>query len=129
METKETKSGRILVVDDDTDVLSAARLFLKRHFQHVDVESNPESIPFLVGNQRYDVILLDMNYTKDIGSGKEGFYWLDRILAVDPAAVVVLITAYGDEENHRQAIALGADDFLTKPLDFNELKTKLTDLP
>ncbi|MCU0354378.1 MAG: sigma-54 dependent transcriptional regulator [Cytophagales bacterium] len=125
METKETKSGRILVVDDDTDVLSAARLFLKRHFQHVDVESNPESIPFLVSNQRYDVILLDMNFTKDIGSGKEGFYWLDRILAVDPAAVVVLITAYGDVEMAVRAIKDGATDFVLKPWENEKLLATL----
>ncbi len=121
----ETKTGKILVVDDDTDVLSAARLFLKRHFQHVDVESNPESIPYLITNDRYDVILLDMNFTKDIGSGNEGFYWLDRILAIDPAAVVVLITAYGDVEIAVRAIKAGATDFTLKPWENDKLLATL----
>lgn len=121
----ETKTGKILVVDDDTDVLSAARLFLKRHFLHVDVESNPESIPFLINNTRYDVILLDMNFTKDIGSGNEGFYWLDRILAIDPAAVVVLITAYGDVEMAVRAIKDGATDFVLKPWENEKLLATL----
>ncbi len=121
----ETKTGKILVVDDDTDVLSAARLFLKRHFLHVDVESNPESIPYLINNTRYDVILLDMNFTKDIGSGNEGFYWLDRILAIDPAAVVVLITAYGDVEMAVRAIKDGATDFVLKPWENEKLLATL----
>ncbi|MDJ1468341.1 sigma-54 dependent transcriptional regulator [Cytophagaceae bacterium DM2B3-1] len=121
----ETKTGKILVVDDDTDVLSAARLFLKRHFLHVDVESNPESIPYLINNDRYDVILLDMNFTKDIGSGKEGFYWLDRILEIDPAAVVVLITAYGDVEMAVRAIKDGATDFVLKPWENEKLLATL----
>lgn len=125
MERDAAKSGKILVVDDDTDVLSAARLFLKRHFLQVDVESNPESIPFLIGNDKYDVILLDMNFTKDIGSGKEGFYWLDRILALDPAAVVVLITAYGDVEIAVRAIKAGATDFVLKPWENEKLLATL----
>ena len=125
MEKNAVKTGKILVVDDDTDVLSAARLFLKRHFLQVDVESNPESIPFLISREPYDVILLDMNFTKDIGSGKEGFYWLDRILALDPAAVVVLITAYGDVEIAVRAIKAGATDFVLKPWENEKLLATL----
>ena len=125
MEKNAVKTGKILVVDDDTDVLSAARLFLKRHFLQVDVESNPESIPFLIGKDQYDVVLLDMNFTKDIGSGKEGFYWLDRILAIEPAAVVVLITAYGDVEIAVRAIKAGATDFVLKPWENEKLLATL----
>jgi DNA-binding NtrC family response regulator len=63
----------------------------------------------------YDVILLDMNFTKDAGSGKEGFFWLKKILKIDPEAVVIFITAYSDVNNAVQAIKQGAMDFVTKP--------------
>ena len=94
----EQKLGKILIVDDNEDLLKAAKMYLKRHFSQVDIEKNPEAIPVLMTNEDYDVILLDMNFTRDIGSGQEGFYWLDRILEIDPLVVVVLITAYGDIE-------------------------------
>src|ERR687898_1126042 len=92
----ENKQGKILIVDDNEDLLKAAKMHLKRHFTQVDIEKNPEAIPALMNNEDYDVILLDMNFTKDVSSGSEGYYWLERILKADPSAVVVLITAYGD---------------------------------
>ncbi len=107
---------KILIVDDDVDVLRAARLLLKRHFAQVDFEKNPQKIPYLVSNFDYDVILLDMNFTRDLSSGKEGFEWLDRILDINPKATVVLFTAYGDVEMAVRAIKAGAEDVLTKPV-------------
>src|SRR5210317_1193518 len=109
------KTGRILIVDDNEDLLSAAKIFLKRHFGQIDIEKNPESIPDLIQNENYDVILLDMNFTKDVSSGSEGFHWLSKILEINPSAVVVLITAYGDEQTAVQAIKSGATDFVLKP--------------
>lgn len=107
--------GKILVVDDDAGVLSAANLLLKRHFKQVDTEKNPLRIPYWVNSGGYDVILLDMNFTRDINSGKEGFEWLDKILDLDPTISVVLFTAYGDVEMAVRAIKLGAKDFVLKP--------------
>jgi DNA-binding response OmpR family regulator len=78
------KTGRILIVDDNEDLLRAARMFLKRHFKQVDIEKSPDSIPNLLQNESYDVILLDMNFTRDVSSGHEGFVWLERILEIDP---------------------------------------------
>lgn len=121
MSSKEEKTGKILVVDDNEDVLRAARMFLKRHFQQIDTESNPELIPTLLGEDSYDVILLDMNFTKDVSSGKEGFFWLDRILELDPSAAVVLITAYGDVDTAVKAIKEGATDFVLKPWENEKL--------
>lgn len=115
------KTGRILIVDDNEDLLSAARIFLKRHFAQIDLEKNPESIPDLIQNEKYDVILLDMNFTKDVSSGKEGFHWLEKIIAIDPSSVVVLITAYGDEQTAVQAIKSGATDFVLKPWENEKL--------
>lgn len=109
------KNGRILIVDDDKDILHAARLFLKQHVNLVHTETDPENIPTLLQNETYDVIMLDMNFTRDVTSGQEGFHWLSRILEIDPQAVVVLITAYGDVEIAVRAIKEGATDFILKP--------------
>jgi len=117
--------GSILVVDDNSGVLTAAKLFLKRHFTQVDTERNPENLPNLLSNMRYDVILLDMNFTKDRSSGKEGFFWLERILQIDPSAVVILITAYGDVEMAVRAIKGGATDFVLKPWENEKLLATL----
>ncbi|HMP98828.1 MAG TPA: sigma-54 dependent transcriptional regulator [Cyclobacteriaceae bacterium] len=117
----ENKKGKILIVDDNEDLLKAARIFLKRHIAKVDTEMNPEAIPTLMANEDYDVILLDMNYTKDVSSGMEGYYWLERILAIDPTAVVVLITAYGDVQMAVKAIKAGATDFVLKPWENEKL--------
>lgn len=111
----QSTDGKILIVDDDEDVLHAARFFLKQHLAAVHTEKNPQMIPALLDHENYDVILLDMNFTQDVTSGKEGFYWLKRILEIDPRAVVVMITAYGDVEMAVRAIKEGATDFVLKP--------------
>lgn len=110
-----SKKGKILVVDDDADVLQAARLFLKRHVNSIETEKDPKSIPTLLKNNRYDLILLDMNFTEDVSSGKEGFFWLQKILEIDPSIAVILITAYGDIDKAVQAVKAGATDFVLKP--------------
>jgi len=106
---------KILVIDDDPDVLLAAKLLLKQHFENVFIEKKPDAIPSLLKNDSYDIILLDMNFTKDTISGKEGFYWLQKILEIDPEAVVIFITAFGDIEKAVSAIKEGATDFVLKP--------------
>lgn len=122
---KEQKTGKILIVDDNEDLLKAAKIFLKRHFAQVDTESNPGLLPILLVNEQYDVIMLDMNFTKDVSSGQEGFYWLDRILELDSSAVVVLITAYGDVNTAVRAIKEGATDFVLKPWENEKLLATL----
>lgn len=109
------KKGNILVVDDDADVLQAARLFLKQHLKSIETERDPKSIPNLLKNNRYDLILLDMNFTEDVSSGKEGFFWLQKILEIDPSIAVILITAYGDIDKAVKAVKSGATDFVLKP--------------
>jgi DNA-binding NtrC family response regulator len=111
----EKELGKILIIDDDEDVLLAAKLLLKKHAQQVIIEKNPKKIPFLLNNDSYDVILLDMNFSKDITSGKEGFHWLNEIVTKDPQAVVILITAFGDVEMAVKALKEGATDFVLKP--------------
>lgn len=113
--------ARILIVDDDQDVLLAARLLLKQHFTVVHTEKSPENIPNLLANENYDVILLDMNFSKDATDGKEGFHWLNVILENDPAAIVIFITGYGDIELAVQGIKQGATNFLLKPWENKKL--------
>ncbi len=110
-----TKNGKILVVDDNEDILFALKLLLKPHTEVVITTSNPNDIPDLITRQDFDVILLDMNFTKDAISGQEGFNWLEKILEIDPTAIVVFITAYGDAEKAVKAIKSGATDFILKP--------------
>jgi DNA-binding NtrC family response regulator len=121
----EQKHGKILIVDDNEDLLKAAKMFLKRHFAQVDIEKNPEALPGLMAHEDYDVILLDMNFTKDVSSGSEGYYWLEKILQIDPSAVVVLITAYGDIQMAVKAIKAGATDFVLKPWENEKLLATL----
>ena len=111
----EKQPGKILIVDDDEDVLQAARLFLRQYVALVDGEKDPKRILSLLKQENYDVILLDMNFTQDVTSGREGFDWLQKILDIDPSIVVILITAYGDVEMAVHAIKEGATDFVLKP--------------
>lgn len=117
----EKAEAKILIVDDDQDVLLAAKLFLKQHIKIVHTEKNPENIPNLLKQENYDVILLDMNFSRDATSGKEGFHWLNKIMEIDPAAVVIFITGYGDIELAVQGIKEGATNFILKPWDNKKL--------
>lgn len=108
-------AAKILIVDDDRDVLETARMFLKQEFSLVQIEEDPAKIPTLMKNQDFDVILLDMNFKKGVNDGEEGFHWLDQILKADPQAVVILITAYGEVDLAVKAMKNGAVDFVLKP--------------
>ncbi|MBX2901320.1 MAG: sigma-54-dependent Fis family transcriptional regulator [Cyclobacteriaceae bacterium] len=103
------------MIDDDEDVLLAAKMLLKKSNHQVIIEKNPNKIPFLLNNDTYDVILLDMNFSKDTTSGKEGFEWLKQIKERDADAVVIMITAFGDVEMAVRALKEGATDFILKP--------------
>lgn len=121
-----TELGRILIVDDNTDVLLAARLLLKKYAAAVHTESNPENIPAILANGTFDIVLLDMNFTADASSGKEGYYWLRRIREINPEIVVVMITAYGDIETAVKSIKEGATDFVVKPWQNEKLLATLS---
>ena len=117
----DASTGRVLIVDDKRDVLTALRLLLKKHVGEVHTARDPSAIPALLDEHTYDAILLDMNFTQDASSGREGFLWLDRILTKDPGAVVVMITAYGGVEKAVRAMKEGAADFIVKPWDDADL--------
>jgi DNA-binding NtrC family response regulator len=118
--------ARILVVDDEPDVLTAARLLLKRHFASVLTERDPSRLPELVRTNAFDVLLLDMNFAIGAGSGAEGLKSLGEILSLDSDAVVVLVTAHGEVELAVKAMKLGAADFIVKPWENSRLVATLS---
>ena len=122
----EKNLGKILIIDDNEDVLFSAKMLLKNHASDVIMEKNPKKLPYWVSNHEFDVILLDMNFSQDITSGQEGFHWLREILHYDPSAVVVMITAYGDVEMAVQALKEGATDFVLKPWQNEKLLATLS---
>jgi two-component system, NtrC family, response regulator HydG len=126
VESSEASRAKILVIDDDADVLHAAKFLLKRHFSRVETVTDPNRIPEFLAADFFDVILLDMNFTRDVVSGQEGFDWLERILQIDSDAVVIMITAYGDAETAVQAIKSGATDFAIKPWQNEKLLATVT---
>uniref|UniRef100_UPI004047BDDE sigma-54-dependent transcriptional regulator n=1 Tax=Roseivirga sp. TaxID=1964215 RepID=UPI004047BDDE len=107
--------AKILVVDDDLDVLNTARMYLKQQFTLVQIEPNPEQIPAHFEREAFDVVLLDMNFKKGDNEGEEGLKWLSNILGIDPNCIVILITAYGEFDLAVKAVKAGATDFLPKP--------------
>jgi len=121
---KKSKS-KILVVDDNEEILVALRLFLLEHFDLITTEKNPIQIPYLVQKENYDVILLDMNFKAGVNIGNEGIYWMKEILGQDPSAVIVFMTAYADIELAVKAIKMGAADFIEKPWDDDKLLATL----
>jgi DNA-binding NtrC family response regulator len=115
------KAGRILVVDDNVQILNSLRLLLKAEFEEISVARNPNMIPSLMQSDSFDIVLLDMNFSSGDNSGNEGFFWLSEILKIDPSVIVILITAYGDINLAVRAIKEGATDFITKPWDAEKL--------
>jgi DNA-binding NtrC family response regulator len=109
------REARILMVDDNPDILHAGRLLLKRHFSNVHTLSDPRDLITLTRRGAYDVLLLDLNFTPGADDGAEGLALLDQILAIDAQAVVVLVTAHSDVGLAVEAMKRGAADFVTKP--------------
>jgi DNA-binding NtrC family response regulator len=109
------RNASILIIDDDTDVLTAVRLLLKTEVKEVVTEKNPENIRWHMSKDLYDVILLDMNFTSSINTGNEGLFWLKEIRKLRPDAAVIMITAYGDIDLAVRSLKEGAADFVVKP--------------
>ena len=120
------RHGRVLVVDDDRDVGVAARLLLKKEFALVQTETDPTRLPVLLGESHWDVILLDMNFSPGTNTGREGMQWLETILKIDPASVVIMMTAYGDVDTAVSAIRQGATDFVLKPWQNEKMLATMT---
>jgi DNA-binding NtrC family response regulator len=122
------KNASILIIDDDTDVLTAVRLLLKTEVKDVVTEKNPENIRWHLSKDEYDVILLDMNFTSSINTGNEGLFWLKEIRKLKPDAAVIMITAYGDIDLAVRSLKEGAADFVVKPWHNEKLMSTIKEI-
>jgi DNA-binding NtrC family response regulator len=118
-------SPRILIADDQPDVLQALRLLLKGEGFVVETTASPGGVLASLELKDFDVLLMDLNYTRDTTSGREGFDLLTRIQLLDQSLPVVVMTAYGSVEGAVEAMRRGARDYLEKPWDNNRLVTVL----
>lgn len=109
------KNAKILIIDDDPDVLVALRILLKSKVKEVVTEKNPNTLPSLLSNKKFDVIILDMNFNGLVNTGNEGLFWLNKIKQVAPRVDIILITAYADIDLAIRSLKEGASDFLVKP--------------
>ncbi len=118
--------GKILIVDDDEGILTTVRILLKRQFGTVHTGNTPQKITQLLHQERYNVVLLDMNFSPGDTSGNDGFHWLEHILQQSRGTSVVLMTAYGEIDLAIKAMKHGAADFVVKPWDNEKLMDTLT---
>jgi two-component system response regulator HydG len=109
------QAAKILIVDDEDDILMSLQLFLSQHFEVVKTENNPYQLPRLLRNESYDLIILDMNFKKGETSGRDGMMWLKKVKELAPAANVIMMTAYADVKTAVEAVKSGALDFIEKP--------------
>ena len=120
------KFGKILIVDDNEDVLFALNLLLEPYAEKIKVITGPERLEYFMTTFQPDVVLLDMNFSRDVVSGQEGFDCLKQILHIDPQAVVIFMTAYSDTDKAVRAIKAGATDFIPKPWEKEKLLATLS---
>ena len=118
--------GKILIVDDNEDVLFALNLLLEPLSEKIKVATSPTRIEHFMITFQPDIILLDMNFTRDAISGEEGFESLEQILKIDPQAIVIFMTAYSDTDKAVRAIKAGATDFISKPWEKEKLFATLS---
>ena len=117
-----TKSkAKILVVDDNAGIRSALGILLPLHFSQVEIIPSPNELISRVGTFGPDVVLLDMNFHRDINTGNEGLYWLSELKSRYPDVQVVLFTAYADIALAVEGMKRGAADFIVKPWDNDKL--------
>ncbi|MEO6730193.1 MAG: sigma-54 dependent transcriptional regulator [Ferruginibacter sp.] len=122
------KNANILVIDDDTDVLTAVKLLLKTEAKEVVTEKNPENIKHLLAATKFDLVLLDMNFNSSINTGNEGIFWLKKIKDINENMAVIMITAYGDIDLAVRSLKEGASDFMVKPWHNEKLIATITDI-
>lgn len=115
------KQANIIIVDDQEEILFAARMVLKKHFENVHTTSNPKTLHQLLADQQTDVVLLDMNYRIGFEDGREGIHWLREISEHHPHTAVILMTAFGKVETAVEGMKSGAFDYLMKPWENDKL--------
>lgn len=116
---------KILIIDDNTDVRSTLKLILADEFSEIVATGDPRLLPALLRNGDVDGVLLDMNFNSNRLDGKDGLFWLERIKESGDAPAVVIITAFSEIELAVEAMKMGAEDYVTKPWDNEDLREKL----
>jgi len=109
------QAPRLLIADDQPDVVEALRFLLKAEGYAIESVSSPQAVLQAIEAREYDLAIVDLNYTRDTTSGQEGLDLLSRIQATDPTVPVVVMTAWGSVELAVEAMRRGAKDFITKP--------------
>ncbi|SDE14221.1 sigma-54-dependent transcriptional regulator [Niabella drilacis] len=122
------RDASILIVDDDPDVLTAARLLLKSQVKEVFTEKNPENLRSVFSKKDFDLVLMDMNFNSSINTGNEGLYWLRKIRELGSKASIIMITAYGDIDLAVRSLKEGASDFMLKPWQNDQLIQNIKEL-
>lgn len=117
MSQKNASNSTVLVADDQSDVLESLRLLLKGEGFGVETASSPRAVLRAVEEKEFDALLMDLNYTRDTTSGREGLELLPRIREIDDTLPVVVMTAWGSIEGAVDAIRRGARDYIEKPWD------------
>src|SRR5579875_1860237 len=112
---KNDSAPRILVADDQTDVLEALRLLLKGEGYQIECATSPAAVISALEARDFDVAIIDLNYTRDTTSGQEGLDLLSRIQSIDSVLPVVVMTAWGTVNIAVDAMRRGARDFIQKP--------------
>jgi len=117
--------GKILIIDDDLEVLESLELLLRGSSEKIVTLSDPHKLKSMLENNPFEAVLLDMNFAAGRNTGKEGISWLKEILKADPALSVITITAYGDVDLAVEAMKIGAFDFVQKPWKSEKLMSTL----
>ncbi len=117
MKAADERVPRVLVADDDPDVLAALKLLLKADGLEVESATSPAQALAALESRDFDVALLDLNYARDTTSGKEGLELVEQLRALDPTLPVVVMTAWGSVEGAVAAVRRGARDYVQKPWD------------
>lgn len=115
------KQATILIVDDQEEILFAAKMALKKHFETIYTTSNPRTLYQLLAETQPDAVLLDMNYRIGFEDGREGIHWLREISSLYPNTCVILMTAFGKIETAVEGIKIGAFDYMMKPWENEKL--------
>ena len=113
----EDSAPRVLIADDQQDVLDALRLLLKGEGYEVETASSPALVLEAVGSRPFDAVLIDLNYTRDTTSGREGLDLLEKVRALDSSLPVVVMTAWASVDVAVESMRRGARDFVEKPWD------------
>lgn len=118
---KSSNESRVLIADDQADVLEALRLLLKGEGFAVETVESPADVIGQIEKRDYDAVLMDMNYTRDTTSGQEGLDLLSRVASIDARLPVIVMTAWGSVEGVVEAMRRGAKDYIEKPWDDGRL--------